>query len=253
MKTKITTAGLVTMFILTNSFFISPMTSAYGVTMPEKVNKSLASIVAPLGISYPEPGSEHIDTDPSTWQRLTTPLTKIETAPVDMPSLAVQILPEMSELTNENTFNLTDEEYYKVISQDRSYDVLKSIDIAYEDVGNTYLTGWSQRGECIMSVSHWVKSAGANWGSGGNPVDNYSTAKRVPLDNLQAGDIIQYINLAQPKEWISGVHTVLVTGNNWDGTYKIVESNFNAPGLVSKNDKWKPTPPPDFEAAAFRF
>lgn len=254
MKSKITTLGVVSTFLISNAFFVTPLSPAYGATTPDSAK--LAAVVQPLGVSYAKPGSEHIHTDPSKWQRLTTPkITLNANTTFSLPAAeAVKILPSLDELTTANTYELSDDEYFKVVAANRSYDVLKSIEIAYADVGNVYPTGWSQRGECIMSVSHWLKSAGVTWGEGGTPTKNYSTAKRVPLENLQAGDVIQYINLEQPEEWISGVHTVLITGNNWDGTYKIVEANNpGGSGLVSKNDSWVPRPPAGFEAAAFRF
>lgn len=249
---KIIVAGLVSSFLISSAVGISPAYAVYG--EPPNDLTYPTTLVEPLAASYIAPGSEHINTDPSKWQRLTTPEISFNPEIYSINVEAVKVLPQLDELTKENSYALTDDEYFDVVSQGRSYDVLKSIEIAYADVGNSYPTGWSQRGECIVSVSHWLQSAGANWGEGGTPTRNYSTAKRVPLENLQAGDVIQYINLEQPEEWIKGVHTVLITGNNWDGTYKIVEANNpGGSGLVSKNDSWVPRPPAGFEAAAFRF
>lgn len=135
-----------------------------------------------------------------------------------------------------------------------TYDVNKAIQLAYSEVGTARATGWSAPGECIMSVKRWVTHGGGNWGPGGSPVNNYTTANEVQMKDILPGDVIQYMNSADNHSWGNGVHTVFVTGVNSDGTYRIVESNNPAgSGLVTSNDNWTPMPPAGWVAKAFRF
>ncbi|MFV0435668.1 MAG: CHAP domain-containing protein [Leucobacter sp.] len=135
-----------------------------------------------------------------------------------------------------------------------NYDVDAAIKLAESEVGTSRATGWSQPGECIMSAQRWVRAGGGKWEGGGNPVSNYDNAVRVPLEAAAPGDVIQYENIDSPTSWIAGVHTVLITGVNKDGTFTIIESNNpGGSGLVSKDEKWTPAPPEGFQAAVWRF
>lgn len=134
------------------------------------------------------------------------------------------------------------------------FDVEAAIAQATLEIGTSRATGWSQPGECIMSAQRWIQAGGGNWTGGGTPVTNYDNATRLPLHLVEAGDVIQYENIYAPHAWVSGVHTLLVTGVNEDGTFSIIESNnpFGS-GLVTATENWVPTPPPGFQAVAWRF
>lgn len=134
------------------------------------------------------------------------------------------------------------------------FDVDAAIALAEQEVGTSRATGWSQPGECIMSARRWVQAGGGDWKGGGTPVTNYDTAERLPFSLVEPGDVIQYENIAAPHAWVSGVHTVLVTGLNEDGTLRIIESNVPfGSGLVTKSDRWLPNPPDGFQAVVWRF
>lgn len=135
------------------------------------------------------------------------------------------------------------------------FDVNATIAAAKQEIGMSFPTGWSQPGECIMSVKRWVQAGDGNWGpGGGGPLENYTTATIVPEEDIQAGDVIQYLNNESPNMWGYGIHTVLITGVNTDGTYQIVEANNpGGSGLVSENLSWTPKPPSGWDAVAFRF
>lgn len=136
-----------------------------------------------------------------------------------------------------------------------NFDVAATIAAAKQEIGMSFPTGWSQPGECIMSVKRWVQAGKGNWGpGGGGPLENYTTATIVPANEIQAGDVIQYLNTESPNSWGYGIHTVLITGVNEDGTYQIVEANNpGGSGLVSENLSWTPKPPTGWDAVAFRF
>lgn len=135
-----------------------------------------------------------------------------------------------------------------------NFDVAATIALAEQEVGTSRPTGWSQPGECLMSAQRWIHAGGGNWIGGGDPVSNYSTAVRLTMAEAEPGDIIQYEFMASPTSWVTGVHTVLITGVNGDGTFQIIESNNpGGSGLVSKNTNWVPQPPAGFEAVAWRF
>jgi hypothetical protein len=138
---------------------------------------------------------------------------------------------------------------------EHNYDVEAAIALAESEVGTSRPTGWSQPGECIMSVIRWVEGAGgANWVGGGDPVSNYTGATRLTVDFAQPGDIIQYESIDYPTSWVSGVHTLLVTGVNDDGTLTIIQSNIpGGSGLVTKETNWVPQPPAGFQAVVWRF
>lgn len=135
-----------------------------------------------------------------------------------------------------------------------SFDVEAAIALAKQEVGTSRATGWSQPGECIMSAQRWIQAGGGNWVGGGTPVTNYETATRVPLSLVEPGDVIQYEHMLAPHAWVSGVHTLLITGVNEDGTFSIVESNVPyGSGLVTQTESWTPDPPFGFQAVAWRF
>lgn len=134
------------------------------------------------------------------------------------------------------------------------FDVEAAIAQATLEIGTSRPTGWAQPGECIMSAQRWIQAGGGNWPGGGTPVTNYDNATRLPLHLAERGDIIQYENIYAPHAWVSGVHTLLITGVNDDGTFSIIESNVPfGSGLVTAKDRWIPDPPPGFQAVVWRF
>lgn len=139
-------------------------------------------------------------------------------------------------------------------SATHGFDVDAAIALAQQEVGTSRATGWSQPGECIMSAQRWVRAGGGNWLGGGTPVTNYDTATRLPVSQAQPGDIIQYEHMLAPHAWVSGVHTLMVTGVNGDGTLSIIQSNVPfGSGLVTEVDNWTPETPFGFQAVAWRF
>ncbi|QIM17787.1 CHAP domain-containing protein [Leucobacter coleopterorum] len=135
-----------------------------------------------------------------------------------------------------------------------NFDVKATIAQAESEVGTSRPTGWSQPGECIMSAQRWIKAGGGAWNGSGNPVANYDGATRMTLANAEPGDIVQYEYTASPTSWVSGIHTVLITEVHDDGTFTIIESNNpGGSGLVNKDEKWTPKPPPGFDAVVWRF
>lgn len=142
----------------------------------------------------------------------------------------------------------------ELASTPHGFDVDAAIKLAESELGTSRATGWSQPGECIMSAQRWVRAGNGNWLSGGTPVSNYDTATRLSIADAQPGDVIQYEHLSSPTSWVSGVHTVLVTGINDDGTIDIIQSNVpNGSGLVTEEKNWTPEPPEGFQAVAWRF
>lgn len=134
------------------------------------------------------------------------------------------------------------------------YDVEAAIALAESEIGTSRATGWSMPGECIMSAQRWIHAGGGKWDGGGTPVTNYNNATRLPLHLAEPGDIIQYEHLFAPHAWVTGIHTVLVTGVNPDGTLEIIQSNAPAgSGLVTKDTSWTPEPPEGFQAVVWRF
>lgn len=134
------------------------------------------------------------------------------------------------------------------------FDVAASIALAEEEIGTSRATGWSQPGECIMSAQRWIRAGGGAWTGGGDPVTNYNNATRMTLATAAPGDIIQYEFMASPSSWVTGVHTVMITEVNTDGTFTIIQSNSpGGSGLVTKEENWVPQLPAGFEAAVWRF
>ncbi len=156
-------------------------------------------------------------------------------------------------LTTENNLMAFNQASVERMTLPHNYDVEASIALALSEVGTSRPTGWSQGGECIVSVGRWLEAGGAEL-AGVDPRYNYNQFTEVPLDEVLPGDVIQYEYMSDPTAWASGVHTLLVVGLNDDGTFKIVESNNpRGSGLVSKNDSWTPNPPAGFRAVAWRF
>lgn len=134
------------------------------------------------------------------------------------------------------------------------FNVEAAIQSALAEEGTSRPTGWNGEGECIMSVKRWVTAGGANWTGGGTPTGNYAGATAHPVEESLPGDVIQYHLASSPDSWTEGIHTVLVTAVNGDGTLSIVESNNpTGSGLVTATAHWTPAPPPGFIAVAYRF
>lgn len=176
------------------------------------------------------------------------------------PVAAVQPAANLSQSLNTTPDAIAGEAIDSVLELDQianiphNFDVAATIALAESEVGTSRPTGWSQPGECIMSAQRWIRAGGGNWVGGGDPVTNYNTATRMTLATAAPGDIIQYENLDSPTSWVTGVHTVLITGVHSDGTFSIVESNNpGGSGLVGKNDSWTPAPPSGFQAVVWRF
>lgn len=135
-----------------------------------------------------------------------------------------------------------------------NFNVEAAIAQARSEIGTSRATGWSAPGECIMSVMRWVKDAGgANWIGGSDPVSAYTGATRLTIAHAQPGDIVQYESIDYPTSWASGVHTLLITRVNGDGTFEIVQSNVpGGSGLVTEVTDWVPAPPAGFQAVVWR-
>lgn len=135
-----------------------------------------------------------------------------------------------------------------------NFDVAATISLAESEVGTSRPTGWSQPGECIMSAQRWIRAGDGAWNGSGDPVANYAGATRMSLATAAPGDIIQYEFVESPTSWVTGVHTVLITDVNTDGTFTIVQSNSpGGSGLVTEEKNWTPEPPTGFQAAVWRF
>lgn len=168
--------------------------------------------------------------------------------------LPAQVLQQLTTGLDPEPLELPEVEIVEVPPPTHSFDVEAAIALAYSEVGTSRATGYNQEGECIMSVRRWVRHGGADWTGGGTPHGNYFNATEHPLSEALPGDVIQFIHLESPDSFLPGIHTVLITGVNGDGTFRIVESNNpGGSGYVSSNDNWNPAPPPGFYASAFRF
>lgn len=136
----------------------------------------------------------------------------------------------------------------------QAYSVDNAIAKALAEDGTSRPTGDNAPGECIKSVQRWINEAGGHFGGGG-AVSGYvnSGAVAVAIGEVVKGDVIQYTSLANPDDFDPGVHTVMVTGVNADGSYQIAQSNANYTGTVSLDQHWTPHPPSGFEARVWRF
>ena len=158
------------------------------------------------------------------------------------------------ELSNDSLAPVTVGATFDPTVMTHGFDVDAAIQSALNEVGTSRATGWSQPGECIISARRWLTGAGADWTGSGSPVANYRGATRVPLENVMPGDILQYEHLTFPDQWVSGVHTMLVTAVHEDGTLNIVQSNVPyGSGLVTEELRFTPDPPDGFTTAAWRF
>lgn len=134
------------------------------------------------------------------------------------------------------------------------YNVEAAIALAKSEIGTSRPTGWNMPGECISSVVRWLEAGDVVKVGSRTPVENYIGAIRLTPNFAKPGDVIQYEHLEFPHSWVTGVHTVLVTGVNSDGTLDIIESNVPyGSGLVSERKGWTPAPPPGFQAVVWRF
>lgn len=136
----------------------------------------------------------------------------------------------------------------------KNFDVVKTIETAQSEIGKSFPTGWNQPGECLVAAKRWIRAGQGDWYGAGTPIRNYAGAKEVEYKNAAPGDVIQYLSPTSPDSWVSGVHTVLVTKNNGDGTLQIIEANNpGGSGFVSENKKWTPAPPAGTVFKVFRF
>ncbi len=137
---------------------------------------------------------------------------------------------------------------------DHGFDVAATIAAATAELGQSMPTGWDMPGECIAGAKRWIRAGGGAWVGSGTPVANYVGARKVALEDMTPGDIVQYTSRARPDSWEFGVHTLLITDVHDDGTYSIIEQNNpGGTGLVTSNDSWQPDPPEGFDAVAWRF
>ncbi|NLA65055.1 MAG: lipase [Leucobacter sp.] len=141
------------------------------------------------------------------------------------------------------------------VNSGHNFDVDATIAAAKSEIGTSRATGWSAPGECVVSVGRWLDVGGADRSqAAGNPVDNYRGALRLTIEHAQPGDVVQYEHIDYPTSWVSGVHTLLITGVNSDGTFEIVQSNVPyGSGLVTLEENWVPAPPAGFQAVVWRF
>lgn len=188
------------------------------------------------------------------------PAFAVEPSNSDSPAAAAPAAQPASQSLNTDDTVIPTEQIHTLLTMSEEqdaphgFDVNATIAAAMAEVGTSRATGWSQPGECIMSAQRWIRAGGGAWVGGGDPVTNYNGALRLSPADALPGDIIQYEYVSSPSSWVSGIHTVLITGVNGDGTFQIVESNNpTGSGLVTSNDSWVPAPPAGFQAVAWRF
>ena len=126
-------------------------------------------------------------------------------------------------------------------AQAQNFDNARVADCGLAELGTTRPTGWDQPGECIKSVQRWVAEAGGVFGYGG-VISGYTNSGAVQISATEAtkGDVVQWTN-GNDSDW-SHPHTVCIVKNYGNGRYWIVQSNWEAPGLVSQNLNWDPNP-----------
>ncbi|MBO6438763.1 lysozyme family protein [Enterococcus faecalis] len=132
----------------------------------------------------------------------------------------------------------------------------KAVELAVKDVGQSFTTGWGQRGECIVAVQGWINGAKAGTFRPGGVRTGYlqSGAKEVAWNQAKSGDVIQYENLGNPDLFDVGVHTMLVESVNKDGTINVVESNNpGGSGLVGQRKGVTNRAPSGWRAVVWRF
>ena len=123
----------------------------------------------------------------------------------------------------------------------QDFDNARVADCALAELGTIRPIGWDQPGECIKSAQRWVTEAGGYFGPGG-VISGYTNSGAIQVSASQAtkGDIVQWTN-GNDNDW-SHPHTVCIVQNYGNGRYWIVQSNWDAPGLVSQNLNWDPNP-----------
>ena len=123
----------------------------------------------------------------------------------------------------------------------QNFDNARVADCGLAELGTTRPTGWDQPGECIKSVQRWVAEAGGYFGYGG-VISGYTNSGAVQVSATEAtkGDVVQWTT-GDDNDW-SHPHTVCIVKNYGNGRYWIVQSNWDAPGLVSENRNWDPDP-----------
>jgi hypothetical protein len=133
----------------------------------------------------------------------------------------------------------------------------KALELALSDVGKSYPTGWGQRGECIVAVQTWLNAAKSGTFKPGGVRTGYtqSGAREIPWKDAQPGDVIQYEHIQDYNSFGAGVHTMLVTKNNGDGSVNVVESNVPAgSGLVGTRSNILPSfAPSGWRSVVWRF
>ena len=93
---------------------------------------------------------------------------------------------------------------------------------------------WDQPGQCIKWVQRWVAAAGGRLGGGG-AVSSYRNAGAVEVSADQAtrGDIFQ---ISRGDSFEGSPHTgVLMAGRGGDGSFHIVEGNYDGQGRVREH------------------
>lgn len=142
---------------------------------------------------------------------------------------------------------------------DAGMSVKAAISLALSEVGTSRPTGYDGQGECMVSVRRWVNSAGGYQGGGGSPLLTFQNSRAVQVfdGSLRPGDVVQYLNIANPHSWGGygyGVHTYMVIKVHPDGTHDLVESNVPAgSGRVGVRLNQHFTPPPGWYASVWRF
>lgn len=104
--------------------------------------------------------------------------------------------------------------------------------------------GLNKPGECMVAAARWLKGAGGSWPGGDSPLDPYhrAGAASVAVVAAQRGDVLQKASSTDPASW-AHVHTMVVLGNNGDGTLRIAESNYDLKGDMRIVDHWAPPAP----------
>ena len=213
--------------------------------MPSPAKPFVVTLVASVTFALGAAPAGAVVQEDFTAVAATTPTVSLTTQSLSTDTSALPLVPISSVLALEETAGTT---------AAHGFDVAATIAAATSEIGTSRATGWGAAGECIVSAQRWIRAGGGGWSGGGDPVSNYAGALRLAPADAQPGDVIQYEHLQFPTSWVSGVHTVLITGVNDDGTFKIIESNNpTGSGYVQADDSWVPKPPSGFQAVAWRF